>query len=60
MAISTWQIFVLAVGIMSFAAGTFLLTYSADLPDAGAKRRIRKKGWGLIGIFVAGILIAGI
>ena len=60
MAISTWQVLILAAAIMAFAAGTFLLTYSADLPDAGAKRRTRKKGWGLLAVFVAGLLIAGL
>ena len=60
MAIGTWQILILAVAIMAFAAGTFLLTYSADLPGDLDKKRTRRKGWCLVGVFVLGILIAGL
>ena len=60
MAVSTWQLLTLAVAIMAFGIGMFYLTYSADLPDPGKKRTARWKGWGLLGCFVAGLLVAGL
>ena len=50
----------LSVAIMAFGIGVFFLTYGADLPDAISKRSARRKGWGLLGCFVAGLLIAGL
>ena len=58
--ISTWQIFTLAVAIMAFGIGVFYLTFSGDLPDPSKKRTARRKGWGLVGAFVAGLLVAGL
>ena len=58
--ISTWQILTLAIAIMAFAVGVFYLTYSADLPDLVKKRSDRRKGWGLLGTFVVGVLLAGL
>lgn len=60
MEIGTWQILTLAIAIMAFGIGMFYLTYSGDLPDPGKKRRMRRKGWGLLGCFVAGLLVAGL
>ena len=59
-AISTWQVFILSVTVMAFGIGTFYLTLSGDLPDALDRKRTRRKGWGLLGVFVAGLLIAGL
>ena len=59
-AVSTWQIFVLAMAVMAFGIGVFFVTYSADLLNAGEKRRTRWKGWGLLACFVVGVLIAGL
>ena len=50
----------LSVAIMAFAIGVYYLTLSGDLPDAVAKRSARRKGWGLVGCFIAGLLIAGL
>ena len=58
--ISIWQILCLAVAITAFGIGVFYLTYSADLPDPGKKRSVRRKGWGLVGCFVVGVLVAGL
>ena len=60
MAISTWQIIILAAAIMAFGIGVFYITLSADLPDPSKKRTARRKGWGLMGCFVVGLLIAGL
>ena len=58
--VSTWQTLILAMAIMSFAVGVFHLTLSGNLPDPGKKRRARRKGWGLLGCFVVGVLVAGL
>ena len=50
----------LSVAIMAFGIGVFYLTYSADLPDPGKKRMARLKGWGLLGCFAVGVLVAGL
>ena len=50
----------LSVAIMAFGIGVFYLTLSGDLTDAVAKRSAQRKGWGLVGCFVAGLLIAGL
>ena len=59
-AIGYWQILILAAAIMAFGIGVFYLTLSGDLPDPAHKRRTRRKGWGLLGCFVVGLLIAGL
>ena len=58
--ISTWQVFILAAAIMAFGVGGFFVVLSGDLPDPDHKRRTRRKGWCLVGVFVAGLLIAGL
>ena len=50
----------LSVAVMAFGFGAFYLTPSVNLPDPGKKRRMRRKGWGLLGCFVVGVLIAGL
>ena len=60
MAIGNWQVLILAVAVMAFGIGVFYLTYSADLPGDLDKKRTRRKGWGLLAVFVAGLLIAGL
>ena len=46
--------------IMAFGIGGFYLTYSADLPNPAHKRTARRKGWGLLGCFAVGVLVAGL
>ena len=59
-AIGSWQILILSVAVMSFGIGVFYITLSGDLPDPAHKRLTRRKGWGLLGCFVVGVLIAGL
>ena len=58
--IGTWQVFCLAAAIMAFGIGVFHITLGADLPDPTSKRAARRKGWGLVGCFVVGVLVAGL
>ena len=51
---------ILSIAIAAFAVGCFYITLSGDLPDFGEKRRARRKGWGLIGVFAVGLLFAGL
>ena len=60
MAAGYWQVLILAMAIMAFGIGLFYLTYSGDLPDPGKKRAARLKGWGLLGCFLVGVLVAGL
>ena len=58
--VGIWQVLCLAASIMAFGIGVFYLTLSGDLPDPARKRMARRKGWGLLGCFVAGLLVAGL
>ena len=58
--LGTWQIFILSVAIMAFAVGVFYITLSGDLPDPDRRKRTLRKGWGLVGVFIAGVLVAGL
>ena len=60
MAVSYWQVLILAMAIMAFGIGIFYLTLSGDLPDPAKKRSARRKGWGLLGTFLVGLLVAGL
>ena len=42
------------------APGLLSLVPRGDLPDPAPKRMARRKGWGLLGCFEVGVLVAGV